>query len=155
MTKEAFVQLVENAEESMYRVSCAYLKNDYDRADALQEAVLKAWQKRETLREQERFPGWITRILIRECLNICRAGKRVTPVAAVPEAREAAPSPAPIREAMDQLPDKIRGAAVLYYLEGYGVKETASILRIPAGTVNSRLNKARKLLREALKEEWR
>lgn len=57
-----------------------------------------------------------------------------------------------LRRAVLSLPKKFRLPVVLYYMEGYSVSETAQLLRIPAGTVKSRLNKARKILRETLQE---
>ena len=48
------------------------------------------------------------------------------------------------------LPPKIRTAVVLYYIEGYSVDETAYMMRLPAGTVKSRLHKGRKMLKDTL-----
>jgi len=48
------------------------------------------------------------------------------------------------------LPEKIRLTVVLYYVEDYSVKEIKDILRIPEGTVKSRLSKGRELLRKRL-----
>ena len=74
------------------------------------------------------------------------------------EAAEAAPEPvepgfdgdAAIRDAVRALPEKLRIAVILHYMEGYPVGEVARILRIPAETVKSRLRRARALLRDTL-----
>ena len=50
------------------------------------------------------------------------------------------------------LPLKIRTVIVLYYIEGYSIEETGYMVKIPAGTVKSRLHKGRNLLREMLKD---
>ena len=57
-----------------------------------------------------------------------------------------------IREAVMSLPLKIRTVIVLYYIEGYSIEETVYMMKIPAGTVKSRLHKGRNLLREMLKD---
>ena len=57
-----------------------------------------------------------------------------------------------IREAVMSLPLKIRTVIVLYYIEGYSIEETGYMMKIPAGTVKSRLHKGRNLLREMLKD---
>ena len=56
-------------------------------------------------------------------------------------------------EAVDRLPEKLRLAVILYYFQGEDLASAAKILNIPVGTAKSRLNKARKLLKEALAGE--
>ena len=56
-------------------------------------------------------------------------------------------------QAVDQLPEKLRTTVILFYFEDMDTETTAEVLGIPAGTVKSRLNKARKLLREVLTDE--
>ena len=55
--------------------------------------------------------------------------------------------------AIDQLPEKMRLAIILFYFEDMDISKTAETLGIPSGTVKSRLNKARKLLKEVLTDE--
>ena len=63
---------------------------------------------------------------------------------ALPESTAAADSGGEaLCAALDELPQKLRAAAVLHYMEGYTVAETAQILRVPKGTVCSRLTTAR------------
>lgn len=55
-----------------------------------------------------------------------------------------------VRQAVDRLPDRMRATVLLYYMEDMPVKEVAAVMRIPAGTVLSRLHQARKILRKEL-----
>ena len=57
-------------------------------------------------------------------------------------------------EAIKQLPTKCRSVIYLFYYEGYSTKEIAEILRMKEATVRTRLVRARKLLKEQLKEAW-
>ncbi len=57
-----------------------------------------------------------------------------------------------VQEALQQLPEELRVAVVLYDIEGQSYKDIAEILGIPEGTVKSRIHRARLGLREALKE---
>ena len=57
-----------------------------------------------------------------------------------------------IRMAIESLPVKIRQVVVLYYIEQFTVKEIKQILKIPEGTVKSRLSKGRELLKDYLTE---
>ena len=57
-----------------------------------------------------------------------------------------------IRIAIESLPVKIRQVVVLYYIEDFSVKEIKSIIKIPEGTVKSRLSKGRTLLKDYLRD---
>lgn len=57
-----------------------------------------------------------------------------------------------VREKLATLPPKLRAVVYLYYYEEYGTEEIAAILKLPQGTVKSRLYNARKLLKKELKE---
>lgn len=57
-----------------------------------------------------------------------------------------------VREKLAALPPKLRAVVYLYYYEEYATEEIAAILKLPQGTVKSRLYNARKLLKKELKE---
>ena len=135
MEEERFVSEVRAMERTLYRVARGYLRTWDECADAVQEALCKAWDKRKRV-DESYFRPWLTRIVINECHNIGRRKKRLIPVAE-PE-REPAP---------EALPEKLRLPLSLHYLEGFSVEEIARILRIPAGTVKSRLHQARNQFR--------
>ena len=153
VTREDFEGRVLDAREKLYRVARSYLQGEQDCLDAVSEAVLRAWQKRSTLRREEYFDTWLMRILMRECVNIQRRQKRVVPVESVPEMPAPDGSAAALRDALDALPQKLRTVTVLHYMEGYDVSELSRLLHIPKGTVTSRLHMARGRLREILKED--
>ena len=153
MDKDEFARRAREAAQSLYRVACAYLASPSDRDDAVQEALLRAWEKRRTLREEQYFKTWLTRILIRVCVDMQRRKKRVIVSDALPEQAAPAPPDPMLREAIEQLDPALRAAVVLYYLEGYDIRETASLLRVPQGTVKSRLSRARRQLKNLLKED--
>lgn len=155
MTKEDFAGRVTALQNRLYRIARGYLRSEHDCLDAVSEAILKAWQKQATLRDEQRFETWLARILIRECIAIQRRQKRMVPMETLPEAANAQqPCDYPeLRDALDRLPQAQRVAVVLHYMEGYSVAEIAGILHTFQGTVVSRLHYARLALRELLKEE--
>lgn len=57
-----------------------------------------------------------------------------------------------LRDAVLALPERLRTVLVLHCIEGYSVQETAGLLRIPGGTVKSRLARGRSILQEALRD---
>lgn len=155
MTKEDFGGRVTTLQNRLYRIARGYLQSENDCLDAVSEAILKAWQKQTTLRDEKLFETWLVRILIRECVNIQRKQKRVVPMETLPEEANEQPSDnVELCNALDRLPQEQRAAVVLHYMEGYSVAEIASILHTFQGTVSSRLHYARLTLRDLLKEDF-
>ena len=155
MDKQEFARRVTQMQGSLYRVAASYLRGESDRLDAVAEAIARAWEKRGTLREEAWFATWITRILIRVCVDIQRRQKRMTPVDTLPETPTGEDSCAALREAVDSLPQKLRTMVVLYYMEGYEVQEVARIIGTTKGAVCAGLSRAREKLRSMLGEEER
>lgn len=153
MDKETFAQRVTAMQGSLYRVAASYLRGENDRLDAVGEAVARAWEKRSTLRDDALFATWMTRILIRECVNIQRKQRRMVPMEAMPE-REARPEEnVPLREAVDSLPQRLRTMVALHYMEGYDVREVARLMGTTKGAVCAGLSRAREKLRAQMEEE--
>lgn len=152
MNKAEFVQRVRNCERKLYRVARTMLARDADCEDAVQEALLKAWAKLDTLRESAYFDTWLIRILMNECRNLYR--KRPAAEAELPENL---PQPVsdcmPLLEALLALPEKHRIALELHYIEGYKTREISGMLGIPESTVKWRLRKGRSRLKAELGEE--
>lgn len=143
MTDEAFAQGIVDMRQTLYRISYGLLRQEQDRRDAVQETLARAWEKRQTLREEGYLRTWVTRILINECYNILRHQQRVRPTEDLP-----LPAPPPdadpdVHDALLRLPDKLRLPVMLFYMEGYTIREIAALLRLPQGTVGTRLHRAR------------
>ena len=156
MDKDTFARQVTDLQGGLYRVAASYLFGESDRLDAVSEAITRAWEKRHTLRDEGLFRTWITRILIRECVNIQRRQKRSVPVDVLPEA-ESEPEDeriAALREALAQLPQRQRTMTVLHYMEGYDVREVARIMGTTKSAVCAGLSRARARLRALMGEEW-
>lgn len=155
MTEEAFVAQMLDMRQTLYRVSYGLLSNEQDRLDAVQECLTKAWEKRRTLKQPDYFRTWVTRILINECHTIGRKQRRVTPMAELPESAWTPPPDADLatHDALVALPEKLRLPLMLFHMEGYAIREIAIMLRLPQGTVSTRLRRARLALLEALKDE--
>lgn len=121
--EQTFVREVQAMERTLYRVSRGYLPSWEDCADAVQEALTKAWAKRQTV-QPEYFKAWLTRIVINECRNVYRRGKRLTLVAEVDLAPQSMPDSAlDLRESLSALPDKLRLPLLLHYLEGFSLED--------------------------------
>lgn len=153
MNKQEFTRRVLAVEAKLYRISCGLLKNPQDRMDAVQEAIVKAWANVHALRRAEYFETWLTRILINECHNIQNARKNIVQLESIPEQGAYQGDNKPLRDALLALEMQLRIPVLLYYMEGYKLREIAQILRIPEGTVKTRLTRAKKKLKSLLEEE--
>jgi RNA polymerase sigma-70 factor (ECF subfamily) len=166
---DAFVALIEERQVAMTRVATAILGNEADVADALQETLMAMWRELPRLRSIERFPPWADAILVNACRLVlrrrARARVRQVPLESGPEEHVRMPTrrgpEAEIadRDAFDRafgtLTIDARAVLVLHHLEGQSIASMAEALRIPAGTVKSRLFAARRDLERALERERR
>jgi RNA polymerase sigma-70 factor (ECF subfamily) len=144
-----------------FRVAYGVLRHRENAEDVAQDAFARAHAHFHRLRDRDRFRSWLVRMTWRLALDRRRGDRRRTnreqaveePIAGGAEedaiARERA---AHLWRAIDELPDKLRAAIVLAAIEGHDVSEVARLLRVPEGTVKSRLFLARKGLAERL--QW-
>ena len=152
MDEQVWLERMREAEVSLYRVTCAILRSEADRRDAMQETALRAWEHRRSLRNEAYFKTWVTRIAVNVCRDLIKRNRRTIPVETMPETGTQA-APGELRMTIEGLPERLRLPLVLYYLEGFSVEETARALGLPAGTVKFRLYEARKALRIELDGE--
>ena len=152
MTDEAFERGILDLTETLYRVSYARLWQRADRDDAVQETLKKAWEKRKRLRDDGKLKSWLIRILLNECHNIQRRGKRVVPSMDVPMPQAPPDADKTMHDLILSLPEKYRMSAVLIFMEGMTAAQAAKALGIPQGTVHSRVHRARQILKEKWEE---
>ena len=159
MDKDLFLQKVLDAEETLFHVSFSILHNEQDCADAVQEAILKAYDSRDSLRDENLFQTWLVRIVINECYAILRKTRRFSPYEETYSASGESIEKIVKEEYLDlyaaisKLEEKQRLCVVLYYFEDYTIEQIAQTLQLPSGTVKSRLSRARQALKGLLEEQ--
>ena len=147
-----FCEAIRGIESTAFAVAWLLLRNNADCEDAMSSAVLRAYEKRAGLKNAASFRAWFLRILKNEAYNILRRRSRIVPLERL-ETTAAAQAPDPVlAEALLKLPEQQRIAVVLQ-ARGYSLAEIAHILRIPEGTVKSRLSRAKASLRSELEGE--
>ena len=115
MDRGFFIAEIETCPDRMYRVAWSILRNDTDVQDALQNAVLRAWERRDKLREEKFFRIWITHNLINVCYDTQRRHRKAVPHGVIPEqVHSATPDPDPVM-ALEALPEKLRLPLVLLF----------------------------------------
>lgn len=149
---DAFVELIEQHKQGLYKVARSYLCCESDIADVMSETVLSAYEHIGELRTAAYFKTWITRILINHCKDLLKNQQRFIAVEEVPETGEAAEMDRnrEFMELLRELPEDHRMIFLLYYGEGFKIREIAQILDMSENTVKSRLKRGRVKLEQVL-----
>ena len=139
--------------QCMYKMASAYLKNDEDVADAIQDTILSCYENLKSLKQNRYFKTWMLRILINKCKDILKQKKQVTYTDKMPETpfyeeEYAAKEWAQMLEPLD---NKYRLVILLYYMEGFNIREISDILDMKESTV--KLINREILLRNFLKQQ--
>ncbi|MCC0635888.1 MULTISPECIES: RNA polymerase sigma factor [unclassified Clostridioides] len=152
MDKTTFINNILESEQTLYRISKSILGNDQDCEDAVNNAILKAYEKLDSLKEQQYFKTWLIRIVINECNSLRRKQFNLLPFEEILKNKKVEEDDdySDLYIAIQGLSKKIKIPIVLYYIEGYSIDEIKEILDIPQGTVKSRLSRGRKLLKTKL-----
>lgn len=155
---EAFGELYELYQKELYRYACCVIGSDSLAQDAVQEAVLSAYEQIRLLKKTESFKNWLFKILLNICkryylqserakfvIDIDDEGSRgVQPAASSPELSTE------LKDALGKLNYQEREIVLLSVLGNYRSYEIAGILDCPAVTVRSKLKRALKKLRTQL-----
>lgn len=150
ISSEQFTQEVTALSPTLYRLCISILRSELDSQDAVQQGLMKAWAKKNSVRP-DTFRAFLTRIIINECRNIQRHRQRMIPVEQVdPAGEDFIPEDSDLKTAIDGLPEKLRTPLLLYYMENYMEREIAQALQISLVAVKNRLFRARKNLKTEL-----
>lgn len=148
---DAFDQLMRTQLQRMYRIAISMLQNEEDAADAIQETVLKCWEKIGQLKNDDYFQTWLTRILINQCKDILRSRKRLIFTDEIPEIVHIDDYfTSEWKELLSHLNEKYRVVLELYYVDGFSTKEIAGMLHITDANVRGRMARGRKQLAQFL-----
>ena len=132
--------------------------------DAVQDALVRAWRDLPGLRDPDRFDAWLHRLTVHACLDIARKRRRrvqeveLTPLVSptVGDSTAQIAEREVLDEALRRLDPEWRAVIVLHYFLGMPLSDVAVELRIPIGTVKSRLNRSLEVMRTTLEAAgWR
>lgn len=161
--REAFAVLARIHGDRLYAIANRILREVDRSEDAVQQALVIAWQELPRLRDPGRFATWLHRILVRCCYSEARRRRdwashvRVLPLdgPAVPDGAGALADRDQIDRGFRRLPPEQRSILVLHHYLGLAPAEIAETLGLPAGTVRSRLHYAHRAMRAALEADAR
>ncbi len=160
MDEERFNELYLAYAGDVLRVTCFYLGDRQMAEDVTHDVFLKLIRA-----NPELIPGkekaWLFTVALNRCKDLWRSNwhRRVLVGTEVLERKRDPADPdediekRELKEAVRRLPPVFRDVVILHYYQGMGIAEISVILRVPEGTVSSRLSRARKRLEELLKGE--
>lgn len=154
--RQDFCRLAAPLENEMYNIAKAILLYDADCCDVIQNTLFKGYSRLHTLKDEKYFKTWLLRILINECRTMRRRQKRsfAGDGSLLDNLQAADMDYSELYSCIDCLKDSHRQVIILHYVNGYSIDEISELLKIPAGTVKSRLHHARGQLKELYGEVY-
>jgi RNA polymerase sigma-70 factor, ECF subfamily len=170
--KDSFERLARGQLARLYAIARRLVGDEAE--DAVQDCLLKGFERFDQLDDRKAGPAWLTRILVNCCRDRGRRAARRPQEVELTEVEEfslyrkiALEDPFPysdtlhldflggfgrddVREVLLRLPDLYRTPLVLVYMYGYAAKEVAGMLDAPLGTVLARLHRGRKLFEKRM-----
>lgn len=153
---DAYGHLVEAYQEYFYKTAYLYTKNEQMALDMVQECVLKGFRKIHSLKQPEYFRTWMIKILINAVKTSAGKAIPMQDISQIELAKEeegiSMEEKWDLYSAINFLPEQYRMVIILKYFNELKLSEIADILHMPEGTVSAYLTRAKKKLREYLKE---
>ena len=153
--KDLFIQRAQRYMDDLFRLAFSWLKSRADADDVTQTVLLRLYETDKIFESEEHVRHWLVRVTINECKKYWRSpwwrtedftDYANTLVFEQPEASG-------LFDAVMALGPKYRIVIFLYYYEGYSIEEISQVLKLPRGTVGTRLKRGREQLKQTLSEE--
>ena len=155
LSTEEFKRCAQAYMDVVFRVAFSCLRSQTDAEDVTQEVLLRLYESDYVFESRAHIKNWLVKVTYNECRKfwrrLWRRHENIDDYAEQLAFEEE--NCQDLFEAVMKLDRAKRIVVVLYYLEGYQIQEIAGILKIPSGTVGTRLARARKELRKYLEEE--
>ena len=155
VTDKDLEETLEKYSDTLYKICFLILKNEYDVKDVLQETFIKYMTKAPQFESEDHKKAWLIKVSQNKCKEFLRFHKRHAAVPLEEVEQNVSVTDGMGSETIETLSlvwdlnYKLKSVVILYYIEGYSVKETAEILGISEAAVKKRLERARKELRIA------
>lgn len=161
MSGEEYENTVKKYADMVFRIALNECKNREDAEDMVQNTFLKLLQHKKTFSSEEHRKHWLIRVTINECHSLFTSPWRqrtqsldAVQYRATEEAAEENSEQSDLFYAVMDLPAKYRHVVYLYYYEEYSIREISTILKTKESTLQTRLMRARKILKEKMKGVW-
>lgn len=161
---DVFYELIEPIHADLYRMAFVYVQNETDAVDILQQAMIQAFERIESLKEPSYFKTWMIRIVINCSKTYLAKMKKLEVTDPLELVDVQSVSHTYMEEEMDlwaalqSLEEKYKTVLLLRFYQDYTVPEVAAILEMPLGTVKTNIRRGLIQLKQKLKgvylDEW-
>lgn len=152
-SKKEFEDLYKKYHKKLYSTAFYLCLNHFDAEDVLQQSVVDAFSNFTNLRNKEFFYTWITRILINNRNKLYKRKSKISIVELTDNLIYEEKYDDFIKSIVETLDEKHRSVFILKYVEDLPIKEIAQVLKIPQGTVKSRLSRTISKIKKELAKE--
>lgn len=153
--KDALLKLIMDKKQDYYKIAYVYMKNSEDAMDAMEDMIVVLYQNIHKLKKENAFYSWSKKILVNCCKNLLRKNKKVV---LLENAKEEAyeedfhnkETGIILEEHLSKLNEKHREVIKLRYYLDMDYKTISEVLKLPMGTVKSRISNGLKKLKVSL-----
>lgn len=164
--QEFYQEVVKRYQDKLLRYANFLVRDDHQAADVVQEAFIKAFINLRSFNTKKKFSSWIYRIVHNESINLLKKQKKIISLdnnswlKQTLKSKQNIEKEFEVKEAkkillnnLNKIPLKYKSVLVLYYLEDKSYEEVSDILRIAVGTVGTRINRGKKILKAIYEEK--
>lgn len=159
MDKDKFCEYIRLYEKAMYSLAFSIVRNESDAGEIISESIYRAYKNIDTLKNEDAFKAWILRIVHNTAIEMIRKNAKMIPTDELPETADDSErvdlaTKIALRDAVESLTQPYRTVVVLFYYENLPVSAISQITNTNMITVRTQLSRARKMLRNILKEDF-
>lgn len=158
--KDEFCEQIRLCERAMYALAISVVKNDADAGEVISESIYRAYKNIDTLKKISSFKSWILRIVHNTAVEMIRKNSKVMYVDEIMDTpnegeEDELTTKLVLREAVKKLKQPYRTTVILFYYENLSLSEIADITGAGISAVKKQLSRARGILYDTLKEDFR
>ena len=155
--KEVYSEIIKRYQRRLMRYASYLMSNEHDAADVVQQSFVKAYININSFNTKKSFSSWIYRIVHNEAMNMIKKEKKKVQIDEgikfdsgiyIEEDYMKKELKRHTKECLDKMPVKYSEPLTLFYLEERSYEEISDILRMPVGTVGTRINRAKAMMQK-------
>ena len=156
--KDEFCEQIRDCESAMYSLAFSIVRNETDAGEIISESIYRAYKNLYTLKNSHSFKPWILRIVHNTAVEMIRKNSKIMILDEVEDIADddtnEITTRLALRETVESLKQPYRTVVVLFYYENLSVSQISQITGTNIVAVKQQLSRARKMLREILKEDF-
>lgn len=157
-----FCEKIKECEHAMYALAYSVVRNEHDAGEVLSESIYRAYRSLDTLKDEKAFRSWMLKIVHNTAVEFVRKSSHTVEVWDIDESylvedchAEQVALKMTLKAAVGRLKQPYRTVVVLFYYENLSIAEIGKITGQSVMAVKQQLSRARKMLKEDLKEDFK